>query len=60
MQKITPQTVDEARQHAIDWQSWASEQNLSYGELYEWQNYFMIIALRWPELKDEFLENNII
>jgi len=55
--KIT--TQDEARQHAIDWQNWASEEDLSYEELVEWQAYFVMIARKF-ELVEEFQENGII
>lgn len=60
MQPTTPQTVDEARQHAIDWQQWASEQDLSYAEVNEWAFHFYAIAENFPSLKDEFIENCII
>ncbi len=52
-------TQGEARQYAIDWQEWASEQNLSYGELAEWQDVFEKIAVRFG-LVEEFKENGII
>jgi hypothetical protein len=54
------QTIEYARKHAIEWQSWASGQNLSYGELYEWQCYFSELCGQFPELEDEFIENGII
>ena len=59
MEKIVIQTRDEARQYAIDWQAWTSEQNLSYGELAEWQVYFSNLAERF-DLLEEFEENGII
>jgi len=59
MEKITINTAEEARQYAIDWQNWASDQNLSYGELAEWQGYFAELADRF-DLKEEFEENGII
>lgn len=52
-------STDEARQAAIDWQVWASEQNLSYGELTEWQEYFDTLATKF-DLTDEFRENGIL
>ena len=52
-------TVNDARRYAIEWQSWASEQDLSYGELLEWQDYFTKLTEKWPELLDEFKENGI-
>lgn len=57
---VTPQTAAEARDAAIEWQHWMSEQSLSYGELAEWSAYFENIAARFPELRDEFQENGII
>lgn len=59
MQKRTPKTQDEARQYAIDWQNWASEQSLSYGELAEWNAIFEEIAYKF-NLLEEFNENGII
>lgn len=59
MNKQTPTTQAEARQYAIDWQQWASEQNLSLGELIEWQSVFSTIAQKF-DLQDEFIENGII
>jgi hypothetical protein len=57
---IAPNTTkDDARQYAIDWQNWASEQNLSYSELLEWQAYFVMIGRKF-DLTDEFTENGII
>lgn len=54
-----PRTAEEARQHAIDWQNWASNQNLSYDELAEYQGYFKKLANKF-NLTDEFKENGII
>jgi hypothetical protein len=34
-------TPEQARQIAIDWQNWASEQSLSYGELNQYQAFFL-------------------
>lgn len=53
-------TQAEARDFAIEWQQWQSEQSLSYGELAEWAAYFAELAERFPELADEFRENGII
>ena len=53
-------TADEARDAAIAWQSWMSDQNLSMGELAEWGSYFEALAERFPELREEFEENCII
>jgi len=50
---------EEAQQIAIDWQSWVSEQNLSYKELMGWQSYFLDLASKFY-LMEEFRENSII
>lgn len=49
----------EARQCAIEWQNMATQENLSYGELLEWQNIFTKIAKKF-NLTEEFKENGII
>ena len=59
MEKRTPKTQDEARQYAIDWQNWQSEQSLSYSELAEWQAEFGRIGKEF-DLTEEFIENGII
>lgn len=59
MKKQTPTTQAEARQYAIDWQQWASEQNLSYSELAEWNAIFAKLGEQF-NLTDEFKENGII
>lgn len=57
---------DQARELAIDWQQWASEQNqigeeptLYTSDLIEWQEFFEAIGKRF-KLTDEFKENGII
>jgi hypothetical protein len=52
-------TAGEARQLAIDWQTWQADQNLSYGELTEYQNFFQVLADKY-DLTEEFQENAII
>lgn len=52
-------TPEAAQQAAIDWQSWQSEQSLSYGELAEWAAAFEELAKKY-DLVDEFVENGII
>jgi hypothetical protein len=52
-------TKDDAIQEAMDWQNWQAGQNLSIGELSEWQSYFENIADKF-NLLDEFQENGII
>jgi hypothetical protein len=59
MKKIILKRRDGAREYAIDCQEWASGQNLSYGELLEWQGYFRKLADKF-DLVDEFEENGII
>lgn len=59
MNKQTLKTKEEARQYAIEWQQWVSEQNLSYMELAHWQEYWNTIAYQF-DLLEEFKENNII
>jgi len=59
MEKRIINTQEEARQYAIDWQNWASEQNLFYSELAEWQGIFREIAEKF-DLVEEFEENGII
>ena len=60
MQKpATIKTQEEARQFAIDWQSWASEQSLSYGELAGWGEVLSVLAEKF-DLVEEFKENGII
>lgn len=48
-----------AREQAIDWQMWQSEQNLSYGELAAYQAHFETLGRRFGLLQ-EFRENAII
>lgn len=52
-------TAEEARSYAIEWQTWQTEQDLSYQELSEWGNYFEELATKF-DLTDEFKENGII
>ena len=35
---------------AIDWQNWASEQNLSYGELADWGDHFYKLAKKYNNI----------
>ncbi len=59
MEKREVKTAEEAREYAIEWQQWVSEQNLSYGELHEWQGIFTELAEKFG-LTEEFQENGII
>jgi len=52
-------TKGEAQQFVIDWQSWASEQSLSYSELITWQSYLIKLAKKFHLIR-EFKENGII
>lgn len=52
-------TKEQAQQVAIDYQDWASEQSLSYGELFYYQNKLEKLAKRFGLVK-EFKENGII
>jgi len=52
-------TQEEARQYAIDWEIWASERSLSYGELLDWGIIFEKLGNKF-NLTDEFRENGII
>jgi hypothetical protein len=54
-----PKTSDEARQYAINWQNWASEQSLSYSEIIEWQIFWEKVGEEF-NLLDEYKENGII
>lgn len=65
MEKQTPKTQEEARQYAIEWQQWLSEQNeigkeptLYQSDLVEWQNEFERIGKEF-DLTEEFRENGI-
>ena len=55
----TIKTKEEARQIAIDWQTWASRKSMSYGEVSQWQGYFETLAKKF-NLKKEFKENGIV
>lgn len=59
MKKQTITTQAEARQYAIDWQQWQSQEAMSYDELARWQAYLDELAVRL-DLYDEFKENGII
>lgn len=59
MEMTKPTTKEEARSNAIEWQHWVSEQNLSYGELAEWQAHWTQVAEDF-NLTNEFCENGII
>lgn len=52
-------TKEQARTMAMDYQNYASEQDMSYGELIEHQNYFEKLGKKFGLLK-EFKENGIV
>jgi len=52
-------TKEEARQYVIDYQSWASNQSLSMGELADYGNRFYRLGRKFG-LTKEFKENGII
>jgi len=52
-------TEEQAKNIAIDFQSWVSNQNLSWEEIINYNNYFEEIAEKF-KLKNEFRENGII
>ena len=52
-------TKEQARQFGIDYQHWASKQDLSYGELIHFTNKLSKIAKKF-NLVEEFQENGII
>ena len=55
----TIESADQARNLAIVWQHWYSENSLSYGEMIEYAEYFTKLATKF-DLTDEFKENGII
>lgn len=59
MKMINIKTKEEARSKAIDFQSWQSDQFLSYEEVNSWVMYFSDLASNFG-LEDEFSENGII
>jgi hypothetical protein len=60
MKKIKIENIFQAQSFAIEWQKWVSEQNLSIGELIDWNAYFIGLADKFPELTEEFKDNGII
>ena len=52
-------TQEDARQKAIDFQAWASNESLSYSEIAEFSGYFETLAKKF-NLTEEFKENGII
>lgn len=52
-------TRAEARQFAIDWQSWQSDKALDWSRYAHWTHEFEILANKF-DLVEEFKENGII
>jgi hypothetical protein len=52
-------TKEQARQYGIDYQKYASENDLSYGEILHFQNKLKTLAEKY-DLVEEFEENGII
>ena len=52
-------TKEEARAYAVEYQSWASDQNLSWNEVIDWGNRFYRLGRKFG-LTKEFKENGII
>ena len=59
MEMTNIKTKEEAKNKAIAFQSWQSNQSLSYADLINWSNYFDNLAREF-DLIDEFSENGII
>lgn len=59
MEQEAIETAQEARDKAIEWQHWASEQAMSWGEVAGWSLYFTALKQQFPELAEEFEENGI-
>ena len=52
-------TKEQARQYAINYQRWASEKDLSHGEVNHFQDKLSTLAKKFGLIK-EFRENGII
>jgi len=52
-------TREEARQFAIDWQTWQSTVSLYFSEVAEWQAVFRDLARKFG-LREEFEEEGIL
>lgn len=58
MKKTYYERKEEIRQEAIEWQLNFANNNYSWGDLYEWGNYFYKLGKRYGLLR-EFHENGI-
>jgi hypothetical protein len=52
--------AQQATDAAIQWQDMFSDTSMSWGEVADWGNFFEDLAQRFPEVRDEFVENGII
>lgn len=52
MKMTTIKTKGEARQKAIEWQTFASNKSLNYFELWEWNQYFYNIGKKFGLLRE--------
>ena len=59
MEKRNTYTSEQATEYAKDYQRYAGDVDLSYGELVEWGDIFEQLAERF-DLREEFKENGII
>lgn len=59
MKMTNIKTKEEAISKAIDFQSWQSNQALSWEEVVNWASYFENLAREF-DLTDEFSENGLI
>ena len=53
-------SAEQGRDIAIQWQQWAGDTDMSYGELAAWNDWFRELADKYPELLEEFEENGIL
>ncbi len=59
MKMTKVKTKEQAISKAIDFQSWQSNQSLSYKDVINWASYFENLAREF-DLADEFSENGLI
>lgn len=55
----TIKSKEEARQIAIDYQTWANKRSMTYTDISQWQGYFETLARKFNLVK-EFKENGIV
>lgn len=59
MEMTKVKTKEQAISKAIEFQSWQSNQSLSYADVINWASYFDNLAREF-DIEDEFLENGLI